>query len=220
MEDATGAYTADRAAALSGVPRSTVYQWFNTGVLVPSVSRERVLLWSYTDLIGLRIIYWLRQPKRTQGQDIPATSMLSVRQALDGLRKLELPLWTPDNRCPITVDRGGNLFIPGPAGPERPNGQLPFQDMLDVMAPFDTADGTRGPDLVRPRPELRIIPGKLSGSPHIDSTRIETCAIGALHDAGYSNAKILKLYPYLSSSQVEDSISLEEQLSANLLRAA
>jgi hypothetical protein len=72
----TGAYSADRASALSGVPKSTVHYWEagdrrpdfghgdRTGLLRPTVSLEKVKLWSYTDLIGLRTICWLRQSKK------------------------------------------------------------------------------------------------------------------------------------------------------------
>jgi DNA-binding transcriptional MerR regulator len=53
-----GAYTADRAAALSGVPRSTVHYWASHDILTPSVSSQRVKLWSFADLLALRVIYW------------------------------------------------------------------------------------------------------------------------------------------------------------------
>lgn len=40
-----GAYTADRTAALSGVPRSTVHYWARSGYLVPSrIGRARQAL--------------------------------------------------------------------------------------------------------------------------------------------------------------------------------
>jgi hypothetical protein len=58
-----GAYSAERAAALSGVPKSTIYYWARNGHLIPSVSKSP-LLWSYTDLLALRTIYWLRRPKK------------------------------------------------------------------------------------------------------------------------------------------------------------
>jgi len=45
----SGAYSAERAAALAGVPKSTIYYWARKGHLIPSVSR-RPFLWSYTDL--------------------------------------------------------------------------------------------------------------------------------------------------------------------------
>lgn len=57
-----GCYQAPRAAALSGVPRSTVYDWAVKGIVVPSISPEREKLWSYADLMALRIVSWLRHP--------------------------------------------------------------------------------------------------------------------------------------------------------------
>ncbi|MGZ6662665.1 MAG: MerR family transcriptional regulator [Solirubrobacteraceae bacterium] len=78
-----GAYTAERAAALSGVPRSTLDYWARNDILVPSISPAKVKLWSYTDLMGLRTIYWLRQRKvTTEGWQVPATAMPAVRKAL------------------------------------------------------------------------------------------------------------------------------------------
>ncbi len=49
-----GCYDARRTAALSGVPRSTVYDWARKGIVVPSISPEREKLWSYADLMALR----------------------------------------------------------------------------------------------------------------------------------------------------------------------
>ena len=44
--DPRGAYPADRAVALSGVPKSTVHYWARHEILVPRVARERIKLWS------------------------------------------------------------------------------------------------------------------------------------------------------------------------------
>src|SRR6266536_6691359 len=83
LADVKGAYPAERAAALSGVPRSTVHYWAKNGILVPSVSPTKVKLWSYADLMGLRTIHWLRQRKiTTEGWDVPRTAMPAVRKAL------------------------------------------------------------------------------------------------------------------------------------------
>ena len=51
-QDVGGAYNAERAAALSGVPKSTVHYWARHGHLVPSVA-TRPRLWSFTDLLAL-----------------------------------------------------------------------------------------------------------------------------------------------------------------------
>jgi uncharacterized protein (DUF433 family) len=84
------------------------------------------------------------------------------------------------------------------------------------VAPFTSIEGLKGPDLVRPRPELRIVPGKLSGSPHVAGTRVETTALAALANDGLDTARIIQLYPYLNEAQVSDAIALEQDLDQNL----
>jgi uncharacterized protein (DUF433 family) len=212
----TGAYTAERASALSGVPKSTIHYWARNEILVPSVSAERVMLWSYADLMGLRTIYWLRQRKvDTRGAEIPATSMRAVRRALKHLCGLSEPLWHPD-RASIWVASDGEIYVRGPAGPETLGGQMMVPDAINLIAPFPTREGLRGPDLARPRPEVRIAPGRLSGSPHIVHTRLETSALDALARDGLTPPAIRALYPYLSEAQLDQALDLERQLAANL----
>jgi uncharacterized protein (DUF433 family) len=217
-----GAYSADRAAALSGVPRSTVHYWARNNVLVPSVSPMKVKLWSYTDLLGLRTIYWLRQRKIIrEGSDIPATAMPAVRRALKMLAGLDLDLWTEDGRPSVRVDPSGKIYIVTPAaGAESLTGErLLDPDMFDLIAPFE-AHMARGPDLQAPRPNLRIVPGKLSGSPHIIHSRIETLTVAALADRGYDTRKIERLYPKVRPIALAEAVDLERQLAKNLRVAA
>jgi uncharacterized protein (DUF433 family) len=218
--DAQGAYTADRAAALSGVPKSTIHWWARHDVIVPSISATRVMLWSYADLMGLRVIYWLRQRKATKlGVEIPRTSMPAVRRALKELRTLEMSLWDQD-RPTLLVDPNGHLFLKQPQSIHDLSGQVVSESLLDLIAPFTTREGTRGPDLIRPRAELRIVPGKLSGSPHVIHTRLETRALAALHTDGFDVPAIHRLYPYVTPLQIEQALELESQLSDNLSQRA
>jgi uncharacterized protein (DUF433 family) len=212
----TGAYNADRASALSGVPRSTIHYWSRHELLAPTVSAEKVKLWSYADLMGLRIIYWLRQQKTdTRGAIVPPTSMKAIRRALARLRRLDEPLWDL-GQASIWVDGSGELHLKGPAGPETLEGQTVVADAINLIAPFTTREGLRGPDLVRPRPELRIVPGRLSGSPHVVHTRLETRALYALERDGLDSTAIMALYPYVTSKQLAEALDLERQLEANL----
>ena len=217
-----GAYTAERAAALSGVPRSTVHYWAVKRYLVPSVSEERVKLWSYADLLGLRTIYWLRRPKRARdGYEIRPTAMRAVRHALQKLRDLDLDLFEL-GRPSIAVDRAGEVYITPPgAAPRTPNGQVVSAEVIDLIAPFSSLEGGRGPDLREPSTFVRILPRKLSGEPHVVDTRIETQALYALECREFSMDKIARLYPVLDQAAIEDALRVERQLSANLtLRAA
>jgi uncharacterized protein (DUF433 family) len=219
--DFRGAYTADRASALSGVPLSTIHYWARTEVLVPSISPERIKLWSYADLMGLRTIYWLRREKSTtDGAAIPATSMPTVRRALHGLKALDLQLWTEVRGPSVRVDRRGKIFFEADGDVSSLSGDRPIDpDLLDLIAPFETEQG-RAPDLYAPRPTLRIIPGKLSGSPHIMKTRIETIALAALEERGLAEARIEALYPMASVGAIRDALDLEHQLQGHLKTAA
>lgn len=217
-----GAYTAERAAALSGVPKSTVHYWARNGILVPSTSAEKVKLWSYADLCRLRLIQWLRQPKQLgASEEIPATSTRKIRKALEQLRNAALDIRDADGRYRVFVDEAGHIFIrdseqnivDGVAA-----GQLTMP-CLDLYAPF-AVGGITGPDLVRPRPALRIIPGRLSGSPHIEHTRLETVAIAALRARGLSVDQLKELYPFARKIALRQAIDLEHQLSQNLMLAA
>ena len=216
-----GAYPADRAAALSGVPLSTVHWWARHDVLVPSISAQKIKLWSYPDLMGLRVIYWLRQVKEApDGVAVPRTAMPAVRRALSQLAELDLRLWSEETGPAVRVDRGGNIIVTSQPDAEAPNRQRALDagsdDLLSVIDPFRSKEGTRGPDLLRPRPLLRIVPGKLGGSPHVAHTRLESQALGALAASGLSEPKIYQLYPGVEHAAIDEALDLERQLEHNL----
>jgi uncharacterized protein (DUF433 family) len=219
-QDLRGAYTAERASALSGVPKSTIHYWARNDILVPSVSPERVKLWSYPDLMGLRTIYWLRQSKTAQdGYSVPATSMQVVRRALNALRELDLELFSEERGPSVAVNRRGELYFTT-AGVTSVHGQHVIAgEWLDLIAPFETELG-RAPDLHAPRPTLRIVPGKLSGSPHILKTRIETIALAALEQRGLIEEKIATLYPIAPRQAIAEALDLEHQLQGTVPVAA
>jgi uncharacterized protein (DUF433 family) len=216
MKDRRGAYTADRAAALSGVPKSTVHHWARQGWLVPSVSPTRVKLWSYTDLMGLRAMYWLRHPKPTaDGNEIPPTPMSIVREALAELDRIDLGLWDEERGYMVRVSRSGEVYV-GPAANSVPlRGQLPLAD-LDLIEPFESEAGIRGPDLVKPRSKLRIIASKMAGAPHLLRTRLETEALAAIFSRGIGREQLYALYPDFDATAIDQALDLEAQLARNL----
>jgi uncharacterized protein (DUF433 family) len=217
-----GAYTADRAAALSGVPWSTVHYWARKRILVPRISETKIKLWSYTDLMGLRTIHWLRRRKVTnEGWDVPASTMPAVRRALSVLQDLDLDLWSAETGPAVFVDPGGHIYVQAPGGPEMADtGQRPLdRELFNLIEPFQTRT-SRGPDLNAPRPHLRILPGKLSGEPHIAHTRIETSAIAALAGRGFDAQRLQALYPQAPPVALVEALDLEHQLDENLRAAA
>jgi len=216
VNDRRGAYTAERAAALSGVPKSTVHHWARKEWLAPSVSATRVKLWSYTDLMGLRAMYWLRHPKPTpDGEEIPPTPMSVIREALAELDRIDLGLWEEERGYMVRVNRAGEIYV-GPADESVPvGGQLPLEN-LDLIEPFESEAGIRGPDLFAPRSRLRIIASKLAGAPHLLRTRLETEALASIATRGIETRKIFDLYPSFDRKAIEQALDLEAQLARNL----
>lgn len=211
-----GVYASDRAAALSGVPKSTLYYWARKNIWPASLSDGRPKLWTYADLLGLRAIYWLRHDKPEAAAS--ASSMRQVRRILGELALYGQRLGSPSVR--ILVDRGGAVTL-GTLGqlwePTASPGRQQYtsKDILDVMAEFPADEGRLGPDLISPRPHLRILPGKLSGEPHIVGTRIPSLSIAALARDGLNDDQILSLYPGLSPIGVSECLDLERQLQKN-----
>ena len=163
--------------------------------------------WSYSDLLAIRLIDWLRRDK--PDLEIPHTSMGRIRHALVAVEELGEELGT--ERVMVWVDRGGGIvlraggetFVPVPA--------LRDQRMLDVgpvdlIAAFSRPD-IEAPDLAEPRPTLRIVPGKLASEPHVAHTRVSTRNLAALSRRGLSREAILALYPSLSSRNVEEALA-------------
>ncbi len=212
-----GAYDAARAAALAGVPKSTVYYWARKGILVPSVSPVQEKLWSYADLMALRTVAWLRKKKVTEDRTVGATSMKQVRMALAELSRRGLDLWPerPRSRtdCALLVDCEGTIHLS-----ENPvqdlGGQHVHPDYLNLLAPFEGEpdSGKWGPNLVSPRDHLRIIPGKLGGQPHLEGTRLATRALYALHVRGFTTEQIARLYPDDAAVGLAEAIDLEMAL--------
>ena len=215
-----GCYEARRAAALSGVPQSTVYDWARKGVVVPSISPEREKLWSYVDLMALRIVSWLRHPKGPANDQRPASAMREVRKALDRLEDRGMDLWDGRaTRSPLFVDRAGKIIIVRDEEASDVSGQAVMSQFLDLLAPFEGSDGGRGPDLRRPREHLRIVPGKCAGEPHLEGSRLTTPTLAALAIRGYEIEDLARLYPDESPGSIAEAIDLERSL-GTLDRAA
>ncbi len=87
--------------------------------------------------------------------------------------------------------------------------QLAIPGVLRLVTPYHAA-----PDLVRPRPLLRIIPGKLHGEPHVDDTRVSTAVLYRLEAMGYPHQDILAMYPSVSEEALTQATDLERSLHA------
>ena len=223
LPQTSASYPAERAAALAGIPRSTLYYWARTGLVPPSVSFQKIKRWSYADLLVLRLVDWLRRdkPRGDEERDLPRASMAQIRREL--ARVEELGDRVMDASFVVEVDPAGRLHFGSGTATwiELGGGRRQYEaGALDLIRPFEIHVGVIGPDLVRPGETLRIIPGKLSGEPHVEGTRIQTQALGALQARGLESESILELYPDLGIENVRAAVRLERRLAENLHEAA
>lgn len=221
---AGAAYVADRAAALAGIPKSTLHYWDRAGIWIPTVSRTRVKRWSFSDLLALRLIDWLRKEEKPEAPlRVPKTSMTKIRRALESVEDFgdrlreESVIVSVDLKGGIVIHAGTDVFIPLRHGYAQ---TLASGQGLDLLRPWSIHPYIVGPDLLEPGPTLRIIPGKLSGEPHVVDTRIPTQTIWGLSSQRFDTDQILELYPRLTRENVKDAVDLEGQLERNLRHAA
>ncbi len=201
-----GVYDARRAAALAGVPRTTLHYWARKEIYIPSVSPDpRTRLWSWLDLLALRAIDWFRKQK---GPAEPTrVSIRRLREAIKELEKLNIPRSRLHDF--LAVSDSGLLCIelPGLTFRADPGRQILAREVLNVTKPYGS-----GPDLLVPRPQLRILPGKLHGEPHLLDTRISSATVFLLFKDGYQIERIQAMYPDATLEALRDAIDLEQSL--------
>jgi uncharacterized protein (DUF433 family) len=207
-----GRYVVDRAAQLSGVPRSTLYDWRREAIYVPDFDALRPIAWSYRDLVYLRLLAWLRQlgmpPPKASNRVASVKWRVSEGARIRRIRTDGRTLVLDDE---VEADPGGENL-------------LPFDDFAGLLRTFDLLEpieelrrrGQRrvwAPDLVTPSSHTFISPWVLAGDPCVDRSRIPTAAIHALREErGLSTADVVQLYPGLTPEAADDAFLLERRL--------
>jgi len=206
LRHARGRYAAERAAQLSGIPVSTIYDWNRHSIYVPDYRHGKPMAWSYRDLVYLRVLAWLRSegtPRPDAAQWVSELKKhISAGHDVSELRA-DRRTFAPDGD--VTAPLGGTPVL--------------FADMLgrfDLAGAAVEEFGSKtlwGPDLVTPTAHTYISPWVLGGDPCIDETRIPTAAVFKLREErGLGIADVIELYPDLNEAEVEEAHELERRL--------
>lgn len=215
LRTARGHYSTDRAAQLSGIPKSTLYEWRRRSVYLPDFGAAKPMAWSYRDLVYVRVLAWLRSEAGTP-RPVAAERVRLLKEHVAAGR--------PVTR--LSADRDTLVVDDDLASPLHGHGRL-FSDLLENFdldtAAKDFAGRTHlwGPDLVTPSPHTAISPWVLGGDPCITRTRIPSASIFALRsERGLTVADVVSLYEGLDKRAVEDAYHLEQRLRGTELQVA
>jgi uncharacterized protein (DUF433 family) len=204
-----GRYDVTRASQLSGVPRSTVYEWAREGVLPPDYLGAKPKTWSYRDLVLLRLTVWLRS--QGMAREVVVPRVARVRQLLG----------QGDVRAARVRADARHFFLHGDmvddSGQSVLDGLMVFIDEFrlieGVSAIAEVGGPVGGPNLVRPSERSRISPWVMAGDPCVRDTRVPTASLWGLRQArGLSSTAIARLYPGIEVADVDDAVALEVQL--------
>lgn len=196
---------------LSGATVDQLAYWRKTTpsappLLVPEFKRSGRFLYSWSDVVALRSIVYLRQEK----------SLPRVRRAVELLRSLESDQWEHLAHYTL-IGTPSSILVRTPAGQlldleQQPGTVLEEVLMRDVLDEFTTRDGRVVPALETPRRGLTVDPRVLAGYPVITGTRVPFDVVASLAEDGMQTAEIVQLYPSIDPDSVGDARDFAEQV--------
>lgn len=197
-------YPTKMVSALTGVSAHQLRRLRRKGVITPSRGRDNEYLYSFDDLLVLRIFSKLRPYISAQKID-KAFSSFQELVSSEGQDKLGEHRFGTD---------GESIFVDTPDSAvdlvERP-GQGTVFTFDEMIEEFVNWRGKRVPNLLHPRQHLEIDPGRLGGWPTVRGTRIPFDTIATLRlDDGMSIDDISYYYPSVTIQAVEDSVDFSQ----------
>lgn len=192
------AFTADRAAHLSGLSRRTLRYWAEKKLIQPAVHRpvsehRSVALYGYREMMSLLVVAELR------GRHV---SLQHVRGVVKVLRDSGYPEPLTELRF-ATV--GSKLFLQHPDG-SWVEGKVPEQQIIPEVLHLEPlrlmiAQAVRRDPAAAGRVEHRR--GTLGSKAVFEGTRIPVAAVQRYLARGHSVERILDAYPDLTSEDVQ-----------------
>lgn len=198
------AFNVALTSALSGASERQLGHWRRTGLLVPEVSPDRPVTYSFRDVLALRTVVKLREQQ----------SLQRIRRAFTSLPGLDLTehpaqyeLVSVGSSIAVvrTADRGIDLV-------EKP-GQVLLARLDDIMGAFDTHRG-EVVDLRRPRAHLSVREQRLGGVPTVEGTRVPFDVVADLvADGSVRPDEVAGYYPGVSAEAARDALDFARSLS-------
>jgi DNA-binding transcriptional MerR regulator len=203
------AFSAEQMMALTGLSARQLAYWDRLGFFRPQYSERlendrAVRLYSFRDLVGLRVLALLRNRHH-----VPLQQLRKVHALLVG--KSESP-WSAITFYVL----GRSVYFDDPDTGLRMSGTARGQRVLEVSMARVENDMRAAANRLRERtPDevgtVRQYRAVMSHAPVLAGTRVPTSAIWNFHKAGYDTSAILAEYPSLTSEDVEVALADERR---------
>ena len=192
------AFSPAMTAALSGASVRQLGYWRKLGrrgsLLVPEISVQPLVLYSFRDVVALRSFVYLR---RTH-------SLQAIRTAVSTLRELGEREHLSSYRLVSTGDSIVLVQEDDLTELSGKPGHRVIATLLEILEPFSTTDGVVVPGLLKPRPNLEVDPDVRGGVPVIAGTRVPYDIVAGLVRDGMTPEQIRQLYPSVSEAAALD----------------
>lgn len=204
VQDIERSWTTEQVLRITGVSKRRLAYWLDRGIIGADVDeargRGRVRLWSFANLVEVRVALWLRDRISLQliGKIVEHLRKRGIDQPLAELRFAVVDTGKPK--------RPTDVVVQGPEGAwETP---LEGQVVLEVVLPLERfADELRQAserDRAKRRQAGRVERrrGRMGSAEVLAGTRVPVAAIRRLDAAGWTVERILDNYPGLTKRDV------------------
>ncbi len=193
------AWTTEQVLRITGVSRRRLAYWLDRGILTADVDEARgrghVRLWSFSNLIEVKVALWLRDRVSLQliGTIVHRLRAEDSKQPLAETRFAVVDTGKPKRPTDVIIQR-----VDGPW--ELSNHQVVLEGVLPLIQFADELrrDSQRERAKRRQPGTIERKRGRLGSAAVFSGTRVPVEAIVRLHDAGWSNARIIDNYPGLT----------------------
>jgi uncharacterized protein (DUF433 family)/DNA-binding transcriptional MerR regulator len=208
-----GVFSSIQVIRIAGISKRRLDYWIDKGIVTADIDRAqgrgRVRLFSFANLVEVRVAAWLRD-----------------KMSLQLIGKIVQRLRSDDTRLPLAEVTFGVIEDRTRGRPRhqvvvlRPDGVWEEwhsgQKIMEITVPLSTfaeelrhsAEADRRRTRKVGKTEKRR--GVLGSTEVVAGTRIPTSAIRSLHRAGYDLDRILESYPGLEPADIKAAIGAEE----------
>jgi len=209
-----GVFSSQQVIRLAGITKRRLDYWIQKGIVTADIDRARgrgrVRLFSFANLVEVRVAAWLRDKVSLQligkivGRLRSENAQLPLAEMTFGVIEATV---RGRPRHQVVVLRSDGAWEEWDSGQKIMEITVPLKTFAEELRESAEADRRR----VRRVGKTEKRRGVLGSTEVVAGTRVPTSAIRSLHRAGYDLDRILENYPGLESADVLAAINAEEK---------